>query len=28
VADVHHVKAKRPSYVQESPDWHMLNSRN
>ena len=28
VADVHHIKAKRPSYVQESPDWHMLNSRN
>ena len=28
VADVHHVKAKRPIYVQENPDWHMLNSRN
>jgi len=28
VADVHHLKDKRPRYVRENPDWHMLTSRN
>ena len=27
-ADVHHLKDKRPSYVREQPEWHMLTSRN
>jgi len=27
-ADVHDVKDKRPSYVRENPEWHMLASRN
>ncbi|PYQ51782.1 MAG: hypothetical protein DMF59_06805 [Acidobacteria bacterium] len=28
VADVHHLKDKRPRYVREDPEWHMLTSRN
>ena len=28
IADVHHVKDKRPAYVRENPEWHMLTSRN
>lgn len=28
IADVHHVKDKRPSYVRENPEWQMLTSRN
>ena len=28
IADVHHVKDKRPAYVRENPEWHMLASRN
>src|SRR5216684_5471687 len=24
VADVHHLKEKRPRYVRENPEWHML----
>ena len=27
-ADVHDLKHKRPAYVHENPDWHMLTSRN
>lgn len=27
-ADVHHLKDKRPAYVREQPEWHMLTSRN
>jgi len=27
-ADVHDVKDKRPSYVRDNPEWHMLASRN
>ena len=27
-ADVHDMKDKRPSYVRENPEWHMLASRN
>jgi len=27
-ADLHHIKAKRPAYVQENPEWNMLTSRN
>jgi transcriptional regulator with XRE-family HTH domain len=27
-SDLHRVKDKRPSYIQENPDWHMLTSRN
>jgi transcriptional regulator with XRE-family HTH domain len=27
-ADVHDIKDKRPSYVRENPEWHMLASRN
>lgn len=26
--EMHHVKGKRPNYVREDPDWHMLNARN
>jgi transcriptional regulator with XRE-family HTH domain len=26
--EVHHLKDKRPSYVRDNPEWHMLNSRN
>ena len=26
--EVHHIKDKRPSYVRENPEWHMLTSRN
>jgi transcriptional regulator with XRE-family HTH domain len=26
--DVHDMKDKRPSYVRENPEWHMLASRN
>lgn len=26
--DVHEVHDKRPAYVRENPDWHMLASRN
>lgn len=28
VNDVQHMKDKRPSYVRENPEWHMLTSRN
>ena len=28
LADVHHIKDKRPAYVRENPEWHMLTSRN
>ena len=28
VADVHHLKDKRPRYVREDPEWHILTSRN
>ena len=28
VADSHHLKEKRPRYVREDPEWHMLTSRN
>ena len=28
IAEVHHVKDKRPSYVRENADWQMLTSRN
>lgn len=28
IADVHHVKDKRPAYVRENPEWQMLTSRN
>ena len=28
IADVHHIKDKRPAYVRENPEWHMLTSRN
>ena len=28
VADTHHLKEKRPRYVRENPEWHMLTSRN
>ncbi|HUP59213.1 MAG TPA: helix-turn-helix transcriptional regulator [Thermoanaerobaculia bacterium] len=27
-SEVHHVTNKRPSYVRENPEWHMLTSRN
>jgi len=27
-SEVHHIKDKRPSYVRENPEWHMLTSRN
>ena len=27
-AEVHHLKDKRPAYVRENADWHMLASRN
>ena len=26
--EVHHIKDKRPQYVRENPEWHMLTSRN
>ena len=26
--EVHQIKDKRPAYVRENPDWHMLTSRN
>ena len=28
IADVHHLKDKRPTYVTENPEWQMLTSRN
>jgi transcriptional regulator with XRE-family HTH domain len=28
VAESHHVRDKRPRYVREDPEWHMLTSRN
>ena len=28
VAETRHLKEKRPSYIHEDPDWHMLTSRN
>lgn len=28
VNEVQHMKDKRPSYVRENPEWHMLTSRN
>ena len=27
-SEVNHIREKRPSYVREDPDWHMLASRN
>ena len=27
-SEVHHVGNKRPAYVRENPEWHMLTSRN
>jgi transcriptional regulator with XRE-family HTH domain len=27
-AEVHHLREKRPAYVRENPEWHMLNARN
>jgi transcriptional regulator with XRE-family HTH domain len=27
-ADLHHIKGKRPAYVADNPEWHMLTSRN
>lgn len=27
-ADVHDIKHKRPAYLRENPEWHMLTSRN
>jgi transcriptional regulator with XRE-family HTH domain len=27
-SEVHHIRDKRPSYVRENPEWHMLTSRN
>lgn len=26
--EVHHMKDKRPQFVRENPEWHMLTSRN
>jgi transcriptional regulator with XRE-family HTH domain len=26
--EVHHLRDKRPAYVRDNPDWHMLNARN
>lgn len=26
--EVHNIKDKRPSYVRDNPEWHMLTSRN
>ena len=28
VAESHHLKEKRPRYIQEDPEWNMLTSRN
>ena len=28
VAETRHLKEKRPRYIREDPDWHMLTSRN
>lgn len=28
IAEVHHLKDKRPAYVRENPEWQMLTSRN
>lgn len=28
VAETRHLKEKRPSYIREDPEWHMLTSRN
>jgi|SRR5690349_18609616 transcriptional regulator with XRE-family HTH domain len=28
VVDTHNLKGKRPRYVRENPEWHMLTSRN
>ena len=27
-AEMHHVRGKRPAYVRDNPEWHMLNARN
>lgn len=27
-SEVNHIREKRPSYVRENPEWHMLTSRN
>ncbi|HKR66707.1 MAG TPA: helix-turn-helix domain-containing protein [Thermoanaerobaculia bacterium] len=27
-AEVNHIREKRPAYVRENPEWHMLTSRN
>jgi transcriptional regulator with XRE-family HTH domain len=26
--ELHHIKDKRPAYIQENPEWNMLTSRN
>ena len=26
--ELHNIKDKRPSYVHDNPEWHMLTSRN
>ena len=26
--EVHQLRDKRPAYVRDNPDWHMLNARN
>lgn len=27
-SEIQHIKEKRPAYVRENPEWHMLTSRN
>lgn len=27
-SEVHHLRDKRPAYVRDNPEWHMLNARN
>ena len=27
-AEMHHVRGKRPAYVRENAEWHLLNARN
>ena len=27
-SEVHHIREKRPAYVRNEPEWHMLTSRN
>jgi transcriptional regulator with XRE-family HTH domain len=26
--EVHHLRDKRPAYIRDNPEWHMLNARN